>query len=150
MKVGVIPRYLTTWMSRVDRVVASYDCNTNPYLATFIMYIFMLMGVVRATILLTEVLDTFDEVYTFMIPQDQGLGILCLIICVAETIMLCVGLPDMIVRFLIVVVLVNVFYLIGLLLPMFANIMLVIVAIAYIYIFIEYSLSLTRSRISQQ
>lgn len=142
MKARDIPRNITTWMSWVDREATSYDCNTNPYLATFIMYMFLLMGAVRAATYTVEVFESLDDVYVLMVPQDQGLGILCLILCAAESVMLCGGIPDMIIRFLIVVVLVNVFYMIGLFLPMLAQAMLVIVAIAYlcrlIGIFVSY------------
>lgn len=142
MKARDIPRNITTWMSWVDREATSYDCNTNPYLATFIMYMFLLMGAVRAATYTVEVFESLDDVYVLMVPQDQGLGILCLILCAAESVMLCGGIPDMIIRFLIVVVLVNVFYMIGLFLPMLAQAVLVIVAIAYlcrlIGIFVSY------------
>lgn len=132
MKALKIFRSVTTWMSRVDRGASSYECNTNPYLATFIMYVFMLMGVMRATVLSDEAFETLDDVYGLMMAQDKGLGLLCLIMCSAETIMLCKSISDMIVRFLIVLVLVNVFYLAGLFVPVLAEIILVIVAVAYL------------------
>ncbi len=133
--------YITMWMSQLDRIVCSDKCNTNPYLGTFVMYMFVLMGLTRYTMSSMEIIDELDDVYSFMSSQDMGLGVLCLILCLAETIMLCEGIADMVVRFLVVALMVNIMYVMGMFMPVCGEIILIAAAIGYIVKIVEIIIS---------
>lgn len=133
--------YITMWMSQLDKIVCSDKCNTNPYLGTFVMYMFVLMGLTRYSMSSMDIIDELDDVYTFMSVQDQGLSVLCLILCLAETIMLCEGIADMVVRFMVVALLVNIMYVMGMFLPVCGKVVLIAAATGYILKLVEIIIS---------
>lgn len=137
-------------MSQLDKIVCSDKCNTNPYLGTFVMYMFVLMGLTRYSMSSMDIIDELDDVYSFMSVQDMGLGVLCLILCLAETIMLCEGIADMVLRFIVVALLVNIMYVMGMFMPVCGEVVLIVAAIGYILKLVEIILSnLMRPRSAQ-
>lgn len=155
VKIGKILLWLTTWMSRLDRMLNPDKCYTNPFLATFLLYVFLVMGVARGMsgstyeiqwlgaiydLILPHdvtatayVISSLDDIYDLMLPNDQGLGIMCMIFLGAETIMLYGGFADLVTRGVIIVIVANVFYMMGLFMPLVGPVMLMILAVAYIY-----------------
>lgn len=131
MKIGNILLWLTTWMSRLDRMMSPDRCCTNPFLATFLLYVFVVMGVTRDVS--SDMIKSLDDVYVLMLPDDKGMGLMCLIFLAAETIMLYGGFIDMLTRYVVIVAVANIFYAIGLFMPLVAPVLLFIVAMAYAY-----------------